>query len=84
VGNSDNFDAKRYSQMADKEEDRKKFVASVMEIIDKYNISGFLINWDAPGSVCSVSKENIEYSNAELKILRLRKLQEPRENIYFI
>jgi len=46
VGWEDGFSPDKYSKMARKEEDRKIFVASVMDIINEYNLDGFLIYWE--------------------------------------
>jgi len=48
LGEEDSFNAKHYSEVAGKEELRKKFVASVIEIINSYGLSGFLVHWQFP------------------------------------
>jgi len=59
VGNSDQFQSHIYNEIAAKEEDRKTFATSVMEIINKFDLDGFMIYWEYPGCSQSVSRVKI-------------------------
>jgi len=67
LGNEESFYCKHYSKVAGKEELRKKFVDSLMDIINTYDLNGFLIQWQYPvfWNVSSDNQYN-RFGNAQM------------------
>jgi GH18 family chitinase len=48
IGSEEKFEPNKYSTMARETVSREKFVSSVIEIVNKYDFGGVLINWQYP------------------------------------
>jgi GH18 family chitinase len=55
IGNDDGYTPEFYSTMAKEVASRDKFVSSVMEILNEYDLRGVLISWEYPVKSWSVS-----------------------------